>query len=189
MYHIPNDKRAVSSADNLEKALYELLTTRDMNEISVTDLCHTSGVSRATFYRLYDNPTDILRHGLDNTMETIRQEQSELMATGKPIDLKRNMQLLLAHYEPIEAAVKCHRTDLIHSAIETHLSETRAFIIQMCAHVDATERQIHYISHLFVGMMTSMLTAWIKGGRKETAAQLISQMRMFSELYYKVTHL
>ena len=90
MYHIPNDKRAVSSADNLEKALYELLTTRDMNEISVTDLCHASGVSRATFYRLYDNPTDILRHGLDNTMETIRQEQSELMATGKPIDLKRN---------------------------------------------------------------------------------------------------
>lgn len=189
MYHIPNDKRAVSSTNNLEKALYELLMTREMNEISVTDLCHASGVSRATFYRLYDNPTDILRRGLDSMMETIRKEQSELMETGKPIDIKRNMQLLLAHYEPIEAAVKCHRTDLIHTAIETHLSATRAAIIHLCAHVDASERQIHYISHLFVGMMTSMLTAWIKGGRKETAAQLISQMRMFSELYYKVTHL
>lgn len=31
MYHIPNDKRAVSSADNLEKALYELLMTRGMS--------------------------------------------------------------------------------------------------------------------------------------------------------------
>lgn len=189
MYHIPNDKRAVSSADNLEKALYELLKMRDLNDISVTDLCHASGVSRATFYRLYDNPTDILRHGLDNTMGSIRQEKSELMAASKPIDMRRNMQLLLTHYEPIEAAVKCHRTDLIHTAIETHLSETRAVLIQMCAHAEATERQLHYISHLFVGMMTSMLTAWIKGGRKETAAQLISQVRMFSELYFKVTHL
>ncbi len=189
MYHIPNDKRAISSADSLEMALYDFLSVREINEISVTDLCHASGVSRATFYRLFDNPIDILRRGLDRTMESIGQEQNELLKSGKAVDIRRNMELLIAHYEPIEAAVRCHRTDLVHTAIETHLSATRAAIIHLCTNTEASNRQIHYISHLFVGMMTSMLTAWIKGGKKESPAQLISQMRMFSELYFKVTHL
>ena len=37
-----------------------MLSKTDLNKISVTQLCIESGINRATFYRHYEEPRDIL---------------------------------------------------------------------------------------------------------------------------------
>lgn len=188
MYHIAEDKRAMASAELTEKALYELLGSRDLNEISVTDICAASGVSRATFYRLFDTTTDVLRRGVDRTMDELVAIQQERVAKGLQQDARENLHYMLTmeHYQAVEAAVRCHRTDLIHTALRLHIQPMLAlFGSNMPA---MNKRQQAYMANMLVGMLTSALTTWIEGGRKETEAQLFAQLRLFSDMLHSLMH-
>jgi len=46
---------------SIQDALLELLETKHIREISITALCEKAGVSRASFYRNYEDKTAILR--------------------------------------------------------------------------------------------------------------------------------
>lgn len=60
MYHIPTDKRAERSAGKIYKALLVCLDSKSFTDVTVADIYRESGVSRATFYRLFDNTIDVL---------------------------------------------------------------------------------------------------------------------------------
>ena len=44
----------------LQEGLLRLLETKDLDKISVTELCRESGINRATFYNHYSSPQDLL---------------------------------------------------------------------------------------------------------------------------------
>ena len=55
-----DDQRIALTKRLLREGLLCLLSKTDLNKISVTQLCIESGVNRATFYRHYEEPRDIL---------------------------------------------------------------------------------------------------------------------------------
>ena len=59
----PNNKRKRESMERIEKVFVELLQTKELNEISVSDICKRAGLNRTTFYANY---TDI--YGLADTI-------------------------------------------------------------------------------------------------------------------------
>lgn len=69
MYHIAHDKRAENSAQKLYQALLDCLDTKPFSDITVADIFRASGVSRATFYRLFDNTVDVLIWRCDQIFE------------------------------------------------------------------------------------------------------------------------
>lgn len=68
MYHIPKDRRAARSAQALYEALIRQLGRQPLSEITVQDVTCTAGVGRATFYRRFDNITDIILWKCDEIM-------------------------------------------------------------------------------------------------------------------------
>ena len=52
----PNNQRKKESMERIEKVFIELLQTKALNEISVSDICKRAGLNRTTFYANY---TDI----------------------------------------------------------------------------------------------------------------------------------
>lgn len=60
MYHIPNDKRAKRSGELIYQGLLNCLKKKSFELITITDLQKESGVARSTFYRLFDNMSDVL---------------------------------------------------------------------------------------------------------------------------------
>ena len=60
MYHIKHDKRAESSVELICTAVLELLETKPLGEITVSDVQRRSTVSRSTFYRNFDSLEDVL---------------------------------------------------------------------------------------------------------------------------------
>lgn len=55
-----DDQRIALTKRLLREGLLRLLCKTDLNKISVTQLCTESGINRATFYRHYEQPCDIL---------------------------------------------------------------------------------------------------------------------------------
>ena len=60
MHHIKNDKRTLQSADLLYQGLLACLKEKPLAEVTVTDLQRASGVARSTFYRSFDDVSDVL---------------------------------------------------------------------------------------------------------------------------------
>jgi len=48
-----NNRRRRASIEKIEKAFIEMLQTRDLTEISVSELCKATGLNRSTFYANY----------------------------------------------------------------------------------------------------------------------------------------
>lgn len=54
------NQRVTITKRMLLEALFELLEKKHINQISVTELCSRAGINRATFYKHYSTPNDIL---------------------------------------------------------------------------------------------------------------------------------
>lgn len=54
------DQRVALTKRLLLEGLLRLLKTKNISKISVTELCAESGINRATFYRHYEQPRDII---------------------------------------------------------------------------------------------------------------------------------
>lgn len=71
MYHISNDVRARKSAMHICNALLECSKHKSFSEITVSELSKNYGISRTTFYRLFDNVVDILEYACDQMGQSI----------------------------------------------------------------------------------------------------------------------
>ena len=50
-----NNKRHLETMENIEKAVIYLLKEKELDKISVTELCEIAGVERSTFYANYED--------------------------------------------------------------------------------------------------------------------------------------
>ncbi|GEM_PF-5850719 len=60
MYHISKDKRAARSAALIYDGLLECMKKKPFDAVTISDLQKASGVARTTFYRAFDNLSDVL---------------------------------------------------------------------------------------------------------------------------------
>ena len=68
MYYNCVNERSAEKQRRLEQSFLELLQTKLYDDISVSELCEKSGVSRKTFYRLFDSKADVLYALVDHTL-------------------------------------------------------------------------------------------------------------------------
>ena len=61
-------EKAAEKQRRLEQCILELLQTELYDNISVSQLCSLTGVSRKTFYRLFDGKADVLYALIDHTL-------------------------------------------------------------------------------------------------------------------------
>ena len=66
-----NDKSHKRIDLALKSTLYKMLKTKDISEITVTDLITAAGVSRGAFYKHYYLLTDLLKDDLDDIIKSI----------------------------------------------------------------------------------------------------------------------
>lgn len=81
--NVKNNKRRRDSIEKIEKAFIELLQDRQLNQISVTDLCKRTGLNRSTFYANFIDVYDLadkLREKLETDFHTQFQEKTNQSA-------------------------------------------------------------------------------------------------------------
>lgn len=67
-----DDQRVALTKRLLQEGLLRLLEEKDIDSIHVSELCAESGINRATFYRHYNEPRDILRNMRQNLIRDVQ---------------------------------------------------------------------------------------------------------------------
>lgn len=73
-----NNKRKKESMERIEKVFIELLQTRELDEIRVSDICKRAGLNRTTFYANYTDIyglADTIRDKLENNLSDLYKEE------------------------------------------------------------------------------------------------------------------
>jgi len=185
MYHIKSDQRSQSSAAVIVRGLQECLKSTPLKAITVTDIHRVTGISRATFYRLFDNPEDVLIYQLDQMTE----ESADIYLTGSELSsaqlLEKTMELGLQNHEFLKALVVNGRHDLLFSYTERNFrrldQHKRIFPEDM-----KKEEREYVIAHLSMSMVANLIT-WARNGQRETGKDLMRYQKRFLQVMESLT--
>lgn len=174
MYHIANDKRAIHSAQKVCESFNKIIQTKPLEEISVSELQRDSKVSRATIYRLFDTPVDILLY----QMNQIFEETSRTIFEHKVSNMDELFITLLniwVGYKPIwQAAFDNRRSDLIFAAHSQFLSQKKE-VVQQVLGID--DNQSVYLTTFISAAFTALLLSWLKTGGTEGPEKIRERMK------------
>ena len=76
----PNNRRRKESREKIEKVFVELLQQKELNQVSVSDICKRAGLNRTTFYANYPDIyglADSIRDKLETNLSTLYHEDAE----------------------------------------------------------------------------------------------------------------
>lgn len=173
MYRNLNDKRVKRSAEMFKNGLISCLKEKKLQEISISDIAQASGVSRTTFYRLFDTPIDILAYACDSMAKESMEILNKKDSMSRHGLITQFFELLMDNCDLVEAIVKSGRLEIIQNSFNMFygtkiLKDIEGF----------SESEKEYARVISGGIITSLLFVWQQRGRKESAEQLY-------DIYYR----
>ena len=180
MYHIKTDKRSQTSASQIVQGLQECLKTTPLKAVTVSDIHRVTGISRATFYRLFDTPEDVLIYQLDQITESAVDSYDAQGDLSSVQLLEQTIALGLQNHEFLRALVENGRHDLLFQYTEKSFHKLESMKRFFPDDMEKAERD-HVIAHLSMAMVATQIT-WARNGQQETAKDLIRYLRRYNQV-------
>ncbi len=103
------NQRIILTKRLLQEGLLRLLESKELEKISVTELCRESGINRATFYNHYSSPQDLLAD-LEQRLTT---ELTQIIDDPRFVgDISAQLEATCAYYQEnaqsIIVLARCH---------------------------------------------------------------------------------
>ena len=154
---LKDNKKAEYSKILITEALYTLAKKKPIQEISITEIAETAGVSRLTFYRNFDCKESVIYAHTDRIR---RDFYGKIFEMNQPPDLVSVLNRSFSIWEPNrEACIPVYRDALLynvfHRSWDLSLVET-----SMLSHLTYTRQKI------IIGGMYSILIDWLEEKNK-----------------------
>lgn len=170
MYHISNDKRSVQSAELIYQGLLKCLEKKSFDQITISDLQKASSVARTTFYRAFDNLSDVLYWRCDLCFkEALRDFEPSVFPSELEL-AKHYFSYWMEHSDILALLIQINRQDIIYAC---HMKNAKALEQSFGTLPGLDKTSARYFMAIRTGVTISMLKAWLDGGRKETAEELL----------------
>lgn len=160
----PNNKRKKESIFKIQKVFLELIQTKEINEISVTDICKKANVNRTTFYSNYIDIYDLadkIREMLENNLFELYSEEREKRYNSNDF-LK-----LFKHIKDNQIFYKTY----------FKLGFEKSFIVK---EYDYSQAELYYDSdkidyhmEFFRAGITAIIKKWLYSGCKESPEEIV----------------
>lgn len=168
MYHISNDERAKKSARKIGCGLLYCLKDKNFTEITVTEVQKASNVGRATFYRLFDNITDVLSYLCDNVFEKVGREYKGMNRANSKETSLIFIREWMENKTLLQAIADCNRMDLLYDSHVKYIGNNEKIFFDL----SVPREQMNYLFMTMTACTSACLGAWLKNGAYETAEQL-----------------
>ena len=173
-----NNRRKRASMQKIEQVLVELLQTKELHQISVSDICKRANLNRSTFYANY---VDI--YGLaDAIREKLEAQVAELYKDEVTQGFNSNNYLIL--FRHIEQNQLFYRTYFKLGYDEKH--KILAYDYRL-AEKHFHNRFVEYHMEFFKSGLTRIIKLWLQNGCKETPEEMFeiikSEYRGREELF------
>lgn len=175
-----DNQRVAVTKRMLQEGLLRLLKTQPIDQIKVIALCQESGINRATFYRHYAMPRDVL----DEIRRSIMQDIRALVLKAAPgTSLQRNLEAICqycySHSETIRILF-ANQTDggfaqLLNELYLEHFPEFQR--LQQELHIDQTDMRL--ASYYYAGGFFFILRQWLTEEIGKTPSEIAALICRF----------
>ena len=159
----PNNKRKKESMERIEKIFIELLQTKALNEISVSDICKRAGLNRTTFYANYPDIyglADAIRDKLEVAVSDLyRDEITQGFNSNDYLKLFRHIQENQIFYQTYFKLGYDNKYRII--SYDTGLAK-----------MHFQNKHIEYHMEFFKAGITQIIKMWLKNGCKESPEEM-----------------
>ena len=157
-----NNKRRRDSQEKIEKAFIELLQTRQIKEITVSDLVKATGLNRSTFYANYIDIFDLA----DKTREKLEREFSNLFADYDYFIERTGAEKMFAHIKENQIFYKtyfklCYDDKHLISIYDAKRAEQEGMDTNLKYHIE-----------FFRNGLNAIIKLWLAGGCYETPEEM-----------------
>lgn len=163
-----NNRRRRESVERIEKAFVELLQTRELGEVTVSDICQLCGLNRSTFYANFADIYDLadkVRQNLEEQVGLLYREDASQGANSN--DYLR----LLRHIRDNQLFYRTY----------FKLGYDNQFRLQRYDAQQAQQyfgnRFIEYHVEFFRSGFNAIVKMWLAGGCRETPEEMESIIR------------
>lgn len=170
MYHIRNDKRTLRSAQRIYEGLVACLAHKPFCQVTISDVQRESGVARTTFYRGFDNLSDVLAWRCDECFREVFGSLDPDFFRDERLLIRRYFSYWMEHGDILELLVRINRYDIIYASHRRVASELRD-----CYGAVPGVDPVHcdYFLAVRTGFTLSVLTTWVERGRTESVDELL----------------
>ena len=162
-----NNKRRRDSQEKIEKTFIELLQTRDIKEITVSDIIKITGLNRSTFYANYIDIFDLA----DKTREKLEIEFSNLFADYDYFNERSGALKMFKHIKENQLFYKtyfklCYDDKHLISVYDRKRAEIE--------HID---NNIKYHIEFFRNGLNAIIKLWLSNGCAESPEELAEVLK------------
>ncbi len=168
MYHIKTDKRTGASVAKICDGLGACMREKSFSKISVAEIADAAGVSRATFYRSFDTPHDILVYLCDKLVGELVLSLPLADSSDRNQLLLRTLEYLTDHADEITVVFNAGRTDLLQKALEPYAHQ----LVQPAAK-QLSARELDYFRISAITRLLGIFHVWNFHGRVESPSEIM----------------
>lgn len=172
MYHISCDKRSQRSCERICESTLALLGTKEFRKITIADACAASGVSRTTFYRLFDRIEDVLEYQCDLVFDRIAAKAvtAHVRTTKEFIILF--LQEWLDQPELLHALAGGNLLYIVHQSRMKHDDPMQDIL----SDPSIPPEEIDYIANMQMALVSAILKTWQSHGEEESPEQVYDRV-------------
>lgn len=156
------DRRTKYSLRVIRAALFELLETKSLDAVTVTDICALADVNRGTFYKYYRDVYDLFEKTQDKFIDKLHALFEETKAVGSemPDFFTSVFRILSENKELVQVA---RNREFAEQFTKKLLGFVLPQINQLIINADpnANEEKIRFLSEYIMGGCTRVVAAWI----------------------------
>ena len=165
--NIKNNKRRKASREKIERAFIELLQSRDIKEITVSDLIKMTGLNRSTFYANYVDIFDLA----DQTRKILEDDFSNLFADYDYFNERSGALKMFQHIKENQLFYNtyfklCYDDKHLISIYDTKRAEIE--------HMDSN---IKYHIEFFRNGLNAIIKLWLAGGCQESPEEMTEVLK------------
>ncbi|MBQ4156212.1 MAG: TetR/AcrR family transcriptional regulator [Clostridia bacterium] len=165
--NVKNNKRRKLSQEKQEKAFVELLQSKDLKQITVSEIVEKAGVNRSTFYANYIDIYDLA----DKTREKLENDFSNLFADYDYFNERSGALKMFSHIKENQLFYNtyfklCYDDKHLVSIYDEKRAEKE--------HIDSN---IKYHIEFFRNGLNAIIKLWLKNGCKETPEEMASVLK------------
>jgi len=162
-----NNKRRKGSQEKLEKAFVELLQTRQIKDITVSEIIKATGLNRSTFYANYLDIFDLA----DKTRQKLEQEFSNLFADYDYFNERGGALKMFRHI----------RENQLFYQTYFKLCYDDKHLVSICdpkrAEMEQVSENLKYHIEFFRNGLNAIIKLWLAGGCKESPEEMAEVLK------------
>ena len=157
-----NNKRRRESVAKIEKAFVGLLQERDINKITVTDICNLTGFNRSTFYANFLDIYDLA----DKLRKKLEDDFSALFSDYDYFNERTGALKMFTHIKENQIFYKtyfklCYDSKHLISVYDTKRAE-----------IELDNVNIRYHIEFFRNGLNAIIKMWLEGGCVESPEEM-----------------